>query len=81
MYADTYCKYKRDQNGDYIFTGKCVITGEIVSVTIPAKELYAYRQGGLIQTTMPTLSKGEREFLMSGISDAGWAKVFSKEEE
>ncbi len=37
------------------------------SVFVPANELFAYRQGELIQNAMPSLNADDREFLMTGI--------------
>lgn len=82
-YADARCSYREvyTPNHVYIFTGKCVITGKEVSVTVPAKELYAYRQGALIQEAMPSVSASNREFLMSGMSSEAWDKTFKDDEE
>ena len=85
-YADSHCVYSESFDAGrghrYTFTGKCVVTGKEVSVTVPAKELGAYRhEGKHIQDAMPSLTDGEREFLMSGISDEGWARVFPECEE
>lgn len=83
MYADNCCEYKEIYSPEhrYEFTGKCIITGKVVTVSVPAKELYAYRKGAHIQVAMPSLSAGDREFLMSGISDEGWKKTFPKGDE
>lgn len=37
------------------------------SVFVPADELFAYRQGELIQDAMPSLNADDREFLMTGM--------------
>ncbi len=80
-YADRFCTYTESQNPHvYVFTGKCVKTGKIVSVTVPAQELYAYRQGGYIQNTLISVNADDREFLMSGISAEGWNLMFPPEE-
>lgn len=77
-YADNCCSYKELYNPhQYVFTGKCIVTGKTVSVSIPAKELNAYRRGQLIQVAMPSISANDREFLMSGISGEGWDKTFA----
>ena len=81
-YADSCCTYKELNNPHrYAFTGKCIITKKMVTVEIPGKELYAYRQGKHIQDAMPSVSKADREFLMSGISEEGWQQTFSGEED
>lgn len=81
-YADAYCTYTELNNPHrYVFTGPCRVTKKRVSVTIPGAELYAYRRGKLIQDAMPSVSDGDREFLMSGTSQEGWNKLFPKEDD
>lgn len=82
-YADAKCTYKEVYKPShmYIFTGKCVITGEEYSVAVPAQELYAYRQGGLIQNCLVSVSKEAREFLVSGVSPNGWYEIYPDDEE
>lgn len=77
MYADNACSYRelRDPHR-YVFSGQCIVTKKEYSVTVPAQELYAYRQGELIQTALKSVSAGDREFLMSGISPDGWNQTF-----
>jgi hypothetical protein len=45
-YADECCTYTEINSPEhaYVFTGKCRMTGETVSVTVPGKELYADRE-------------------------------------
>lgn len=83
-YADSKCTYREVfppeyPSQGYVFTGKCVITGAECSVFVPGAELYAYRQGALIQNAMPSVSVDDREFLMSGMSPAGWKATFGDE--
>ena len=81
-YADSHCEYVESYKPKhtYIFTGPCVITGKPYSVTVPGDELYAYRRGAYIQDAMPSVSKDDREFLMSGMSPEGWNETFGGEE-
>lgn len=65
-YADAKCQIV-STGAEYIVTGNDVFTGKPVTVCIPAPDLFAYRQGALIQDAMPTLSDAEREFLISGM--------------
>ena len=37
-------------------------------VTVPAEELFAYRQGKLMQIAMPSVSAEDREWLMTGLT-------------
>jgi hypothetical protein len=83
-YADAKCQYTETfENGQqfYVYTGPCVVTGKTVSVKVPAEGLFAYRQGAFIQDAFPTLSKDEREFLISGTSKEGWEEIFGTGEE
>jgi hypothetical protein len=65
-------------NGDGTTTvvGNCVFTGEEYSCTVPTEGLARFLQGEHAQTAMPTVSADDREFLISGISPAGWTKTF-----
>lgn len=78
-FADNKCTYVEIYKPfhGYIFTGICVVTKKQFSVTVKAGELFAYRQGAFMQDAFRSLSAGEREFLMSGISPEGWRKTFS----
>lgn len=82
-YADSRCEmvesYKPEHT--YTFIGPCVVTGKEQRVTVKAEDLFRYRQGGYVQDCFPYLSKGDREFLISGTSDEGWQKLFGSEED
>lgn len=81
-YADSRCNCEEKFNPHrYVYTGKCIQTGESVTVEIPAAELFAYRRGEYIQTAMPSVSVDDREFLMSGFSAKGWQEAFGFDEE
>lgn len=77
-YADRHCTYTESHTPrhTYTFTGPCFVTGKPYSVTVPAEELFAYRQGKYIQDAMPSVSKEDREFLISGTSPDGWRQLF-----
>ncbi len=77
-YADSNCTYREvyePQHG-YIFSGPCVVTGKTVEVFVPGPGLYAYRHGKHIQDAFPEMPKGDREFLISGMSSEGWDQTF-----
>ena len=59
-------------------TRKSPFSGEVntIWVTVPTAGLVAYKAGALIQTAFPELTSGEREFIMTGITPAEWAKQF-----
>ena len=82
FYADTFCTHAEEFGEDghwHIYQGVCTITGEKYSVRVPGRELFAYRQGKSIQDAMSSLSAEDREFLISGVSPAGWKKIFPGE--
>ena len=64
-------------DGDHvIFKGHCTVTGEAYSVRVPSCQVFQWYQGKPVQDAMPDLSPGDREFLVSGISPAGWDHIF-----
>ena len=83
FFAENYCKCVESISPEHTFTytGKCQITGKEVSVTVKANELFDYRLGRLIQDAFPSLTSGQREFLISGFSDEGWDQTFKEDEE
>ena len=83
-YADSNCTYTeafKDGIQTYTFTGPCVVTKKLYSVTVLGSELYRYRKGDKLQDAFKSLSPGDREFLFSGFSPEGWAKTFPPDEE
>lgn len=82
-YADSRCEvvesYKPEHT--YTFIGPCVVTGKVQQVTVKAEDLFKYRQGSYVQDAFPYLSKGDREFLISGTSDEGWTQLFGDPDE
>lgn len=84
QYALSHCEYTEnysDGEHTYTFTGKCVVTGKIYSVTVPAQGLFRYHQGEYIQKAFPNVSAEDREFLMSGISPEGWNEQLDEDED
>lgn len=62
-------------------TAYCIITKKPYSVTVPKSNFVSYLHGTLVQDAFPTLSKEDREFLISGISPEGWVKTFGENDE
>jgi len=56
--------------------GPCTFTGEEYSCLVPADGLVKFLNGEHAQTALPKVSADDREFLISGISPAGWKKAF-----
>lgn len=61
-----------------IVRGKCIITNTDYEVSVPLTELTAWSKGGLAQNTLKSLNADQREFLISGISPAGWERCFGE---
>jgi hypothetical protein len=63
-------------------TKTSILTGVEHTLDIPVtlEQLHAWQQGALIQNVMSHLSKDEREFLISGITESEW-ETYMKEEE
>jgi hypothetical protein len=57
---------------------KSPFTGEENSMDLDVTwaQLYAWKAGGLIQDVFPNLTADEREFIMTGITPADWARAF-----
>ena len=57
-------------------------TGEVRTRDLPITEeqMQAWRSGVLIQHAFPHLSAGDREFILTGISDDEWDEAFGEEE-
>lgn len=67
-----------DNNGSptLTFVGPCVECGGRIAVRTPADAALRFQAGSYAQDVFPELSPGEREFLISGICDACWDKIF-----
>jgi hypothetical protein len=53
-----------------------------MELDITAQQLWNYEMGlGLIQDVFPNLNSSEREFLMTGVTDEEWNRVFGEQEE
>lgn len=63
-------------------TKKSMLTGVTRTIDMPITEQQYtdWVDGALIQNVMPHLTVGEREFLLSGITDEEWAAFMGVEE-
>lgn len=65
--------------GDKIITvqGKCIVTGEDVTITVPEKEFKDYYTNGkFAQDAFKSLTASQREFFISGCGPKGWEKLY-----
>lgn len=74
--SNVKCEEKFEPEHCYVFTGKCITTGEEQTVAVRAPDLYKYNQGELMQNCFPYLHADDREWLISGLSGKGWDKLF-----
>ena len=71
-YIDTL-KYKEE----YLPVHQYTFFDHDHKVTVPAEELFAYRQGKLMQIAMPSVSADDREWLMTGIKAGEFEALFN----
>ena len=55
--------------------GMCVITRDMYMVEVTLSEIETYETGVLVQKAFPDLNAEDREFIISGMSPRGWAKM------
>ena len=77
---NTFRPYLKVEETDsmYRVCGPCMVTGEKYEATYPKVGVVAWLDGAYIQDAMPAVSDGDREFLLSGISPAGWDRLFAE---
>ena len=71
-----------DGDGEMFFSIQSASTGRIHNriLEITEAQVYDWANGASIQVAMPSLSPGEREFLMTGITSEEWAEMFPEDE-
>jgi hypothetical protein len=63
-------------DGTATVSGACKFTGEEYHCVVPMEGLVRFLNGEPVQDVMPRVSADDREFLISGISPAGWKQAF-----
>jgi len=56
--------------------GPCVYCRQPQTMVVAAESLIKFGGGGAVQKCFPTLTAGQREFLLSGTCDDCWDKMF-----
>lgn len=66
-----------------LITRRSAITGKTHTLDIPAtqEQMDAFNSGVFAQTAFPNLKASDREFILSGVTEEEWNKVFPPEEE
>jgi hypothetical protein len=62
-------------DGVGLLWGMCVVTKDMYAVEVTLSEIETYESGVLVQKAFPDLNAEDREFIISGISPRGWAKM------
>lgn len=57
----------------------CPFCGEKMALPVPKDEFDAWQSGVPVQKAFPYLSAEEREFIISGICENCWEKMFGDE--
>ena len=70
-----YLGGKMAHDGVGMLWGMCVITKDMYMVEVTLSEIESYETGVLAQKAFPDLTAEDREFIISGISPRGWAKM------
>ena len=74
-----YQRYFETKSNGVRIWGRCEVTGKNYEITVPTDEFSVYLQGEKnISEALKSVSKEEREFLLSGISPEGWDILFPK---
>jgi hypothetical protein len=75
-YLDTDCTYTEEYEPEhtYTFKGTCRVTHKEHSVKVLGSELFRFRKSDSIYS-LESVSRGDREFLISGISPKGWNQL------
>lgn len=55
-----------------LITKHCPSCGQRTEITVPKEEYDRWRRGALVQNALPSLSRGERELLMTGYHPGCW---------
>lgn len=70
-YIDTL-QYKKEYEPVHQYT----FFDDNYQVIVPAEELFAYKQGNLMQIAMPSVSADDREWLMTGLKPGQFDAIF-----
>ena len=65
-----------------LITRKSMVSGITRTIDLPVtpEQISDWESGALIQNAMPHLSISDREFIVTGITDAEWQETFAEEQ-
>lgn len=83
MILGPYILKRRDDRNSVTFYKTCNVTGKEYGVTLSHRQHKSilFLKQTSIQDILPSFSAEQREFLMTGITPAEWAKTFPPEED
>lgn len=59
---------------------KCTVCGNQSVMRVPYEGVEAYRAGAFVQDAFPTLTRDEREVIITGTHPECWDKLFGEDE-
>lgn len=74
-FRDGGCTMTR-ADGKVTFAGSCIYCRRPQTIEVDEDAAGRYQRGEFVQDCFPTLSPGDREFLISGICDTCWNEMF-----
>jgi len=66
-------------DGTSIVYGTCPFLHQEYKLVVETAALWRFMHGEPAQVCFPDMDRGDREFLISGISPEGWQKMFGDE--
>lgn len=63
-----------------LITRKSALSNEVhtIEIDVTEEQLSEWKRGALIQDAMPNLTTGEREFILTGVTENEWTGLFDK---
>ncbi len=77
----TFVIHNYDNNSEWVTIQVIDMLQNTHYMDVKMVDLAAYEDGALIQDAFPYLTSGQRELILTGISDEMWGNMFDDEEE
>jgi hypothetical protein len=77
----TFVIHNYDNNSEWVTIQVIDMLQNTHYMDVKMVDLAAYEDGALIQDAFPYLTSGQRELILTGISDEMWGDMFNDEEE
>jgi hypothetical protein len=77
----TFVIHQYDNNSEWVTIQVIDMLQNAHYMDVKMVDLAAYEDGALIQDAFPYLTSGQRELILTGISDEMWGDMFNDEEE